>query len=306
MGSVSVLLVALALDALLGEPRRLWRRVPHPIESFGRLITLAEAQLNSGPTQKLKGAVFIATASLALGVLGAIIKLLPDHGVLEAAVVAVMLAHRSLIDHVRAVAAAFREDGIDAARRAVAQIVGRDVSGLDESGVARAAIESAAENFSDGVIAPVFWYLVLGLPGILIYKFVNTADSMIGHRDERHAEFGWAAARFDDLLNYLPARLTGALIALVHWHRPALDVMLSDAPLHRSPNAGWPEAGMAATLDIALAGPRNYGEGMVDYPYINANGRRHLSVRDIEAAIEVLWRGWIAIFAIFAFLALIT
>ena len=306
MGSASILLVALAIDALLGEPERLWRRLPHPVELAGRVIALAEQYLNRAGGRRAKGIVFIVVATVAAGLIGKLISALPDYGVIETVAVAVLLAHRGLIDHVRNVATALRGDGLGAARAAVSKIVGRDSSVLDESGVARAAIESAAENFSDGVIAPVLWYLVLGLPGLIIYKFVNTADSMIGHLDARHAEFGWAAARFDDLLNYVPARLSGAILALVYWCRPAMKIMVNDAPRHRSPNAGWPEAAMAAVLDVALAGPRSYGDGMADYPYVNADGRHHLSARDIDRAIEVLWRGWLAIFSFSAFAALLS
>ena len=170
-------------------------------------------------------------------------------------------------------------------------IVGRDTAALEEPGVARAAIESAAENLSDGVIAPAFWFLVGGLPLMLVYKITNTADSMIGHRTPRHEEFGWASARFDDLLNLIPARLTALLIALAHgWTDPK--PILRDAPLHRSPNAGWPEAAMAVVLDVALSGPRAYHGVMSAFPWVWPEGRRNAGPKDIDAACRALWRAW--------------
>jgi adenosylcobinamide-phosphate synthase len=201
------------------------------------------------------------------------------------------------LEHVSAVASALVEGGLAAGRSTVARIVGRDVSRLDEAGVSRAAIESAAENFSDGVVAPVFWYLLFGLPGLLVYKLVNTADSMIGNRSARHEAFGWAAARLDDLLNFLPARLSVLLIAA-----PAalagLDAgravrcALADAPKHRSPNAGWPEAALAGALGVALGGPRRYGEVEVDGAWLNAAGRREAGPDDVRTAVQLIDAAW--------------
>jgi adenosylcobinamide-phosphate synthase len=190
-------------------------------------------------------------------------------------------------------------------RAAVARIVGRDPETLDQAGVARAAIESAAENFSDAVVAPAFWFLIGGLPGIAIYKAVNTADSMIGHRSARFVEFGWAAARLDDLLNWLPARLAGALICLAGGGRAALAVMWRDAGLHKSPNAGWPEAATAASLEIALAGPRVYGGALTGDPYLNAGGRKAAGPADIEAAVQLIWRAWWGVLAVATVAALL-
>jgi adenosylcobinamide-phosphate synthase len=158
--------------------------------------------------------------------------------------------------------------------------------------VARAAIESAAENLSDGVIAPLFWFAVAGLPGMVVYKMVNTADSMIGHRTPRHEAFGWAAARLDDVLNLVPARLTALLIGLVVPRGESWHVILRDAPLHRSPNAGWPEAAMAAGLDVALSGPRSYHGALRDYPFVHPEGRRDIGADDVDSAVAVLWRVW--------------
>ena len=199
-------------------------------------------------------------------------------------------------DHfnVDAVAAAL-EESLDEGRRAVARIVGRDPASLDEAGVARAAIESAAENFADGVVAPAVWLAVAGLPGILVCKAINTADSMIGHRNERYAAFGWAAARLDDLLNLVPARLAGLLLA---GGTGAMRIMWRDAARHRSPNAGWPEAAMAARLDLALAGPRRYGGVMVEDAWLNPEGRRAPRAKDARAACRVVRQGWWLLLAI--------
>jgi adenosylcobinamide-phosphate synthase len=186
----------------------------------------------------------------------------------------------------------------------VARIVGRDTAALDGPGVARAAIESAAENLSDGIVAPAFWFLIGGLPGMLIYKAVNTADSMIGHRTPRHEAFGWAAARLDDGLNWVPARLTALLIAVTHGHFDRAPI-LRDGPLHRSPNAGWPEAAMAVVLDVALSGPRSYHGERKDYPWVWPEGRRDPGPDQIDAACAVLWRTWAGLFALVALVALI-
>jgi len=202
-----------------------------------------------------------------------------------------LLAQRSLVDHVQAVGDGLRLS-LASGRDAVALIVGRDVRGMDQPAVVRAAIESAAENFSDGVVAPLFWFALLGLPGLMVYKIVNTADSMIGYKTPRHAEFGWAAARLDDVLNWAPARLSALLIAAAHLRFDIAAVVRRDAPLHRSPNAGWPEAAMAAYLDLSLAGPRSYDGTVRDFPWVNPQGRRSGDARDIDAAVRALWRAW--------------
>ncbi len=285
------LILALILDAILGEPKQIWDRIPHPAILMGRLIDRADIAFNNGRHKRLKGTALIAALSIAAYLIGKIIAWIPDFGLLEVLVAAILLAHRSLIDHVSAVATALRintEEG----RTAVARIVGRDTSTLDQSGISRAAIESAAENFSDGVIAPAFWFLLLGLPGILIYKIVNTADSMIGYLTPKHAEFGWASARLDDLMNWVPARLTGALFCLISRKTATWATMREDAEYHRSPNAGWPEAAMAGTLDIALSGPRSYDGQLTQDPFVNAAGRRDLTAKDIERSISVLWKAW--------------
>lgn len=287
----ALLLPAMLLDAALGEPKWLWSRLPHPAVLMGRAVALADRRLNRGPARRARGVAAMAGLGLAALALGWLIHLIPDGGLLEILAVAILLAQRSLVDHVRAVARGLRMS-LAEGRRAVAMIVGRDTAAMDEPAIARAAIESAAENLSDGVIAPLFWYLVAGLPGLLLYKITNTADSMIGHRTPRHEQFGWAAARFDDLLNLIPARLTALLLALAHWRPDAGGVILRDAPLHRSPNAGWPEAAMAVVLGLSLSGPRSYNGEMKVFPWVYPEGRRDPGPAEIEAACTALWRAW--------------
>jgi adenosylcobinamide-phosphate synthase len=297
-----ILALAMILDAVIGEPRGLWERVPHPAVLMGHAVGWIDETLNTGPQKRLKGIaamLVLGAAALALGWglhwLGWGVELL---------VVAIFLAQRSLVDHVQAVGDALRISLGDA-RLAVARIVGRDTAAMDQSAIARGAIESAAENLSDGVIAPAFWYLIGGLPGLLLYKVTNTADSMIGYRTARHEEFGWAAARFDDLLNLIPARLTALLIALPHGLMRRWPEIVAEARRHRSPNAGWPEAAMARVLGIALSGPRSYEGEMRDYPYVNASGQKDIGPDQIDAACTVLWRVWAAALALVIVLAVV-
>ncbi|MCX7643666.1 MAG: adenosylcobinamide-phosphate synthase CbiB [Rhodobacteraceae bacterium] len=277
MSLAFALALALALEAAIGWPEALWRRIRHPVAWIGALIELCEARLNRGARwrRRIAGA---ATAALVLGatVLPAatVQAALPAGwpGVLGAAILAwPWLAARSLHDHVAAVARPLAAGDLTAARGAVARIVGRDPAMLDGPGIARAAAESLAENASDGVVAPLFWASLFGLPGLVGYKAVNTMDSMIGHRTARHEEFGKLAARLDDLVNLVPARLTGLLFALVSARpRAALATMWRDARLHRSPNAGWPEAALAGALGIRLSGPRVYHGRVASEPWVNA------------------------------------
>ncbi|MBY8977834.1 cobalamin biosynthesis protein [Rhodobacteraceae bacterium NNCM2] len=279
------------LDALIGEPRWLWQRVPHPVVVMGKAIGWLEARMNRAPGARLKGAAMLAGLVAVTGVIGAVLSSGALGGVIEVLLAAILLAHRSLLDHVRAVSRGLGRS-VDEGRAAVSMIVGRDTAGLDDSSVSRAAIESAAENFSDGVVAPAFWFLIGGLPGIMIYKLVNTADSMVGYRNDRYLEFGWASARLDDVMNWIPARLSGAMICLVGGGRAAMEVTRRDAGLHRSPNAGWPEAALAASLGIALSGPRTYEGQRTEDPYVNPDGRIALNAADIDAACAMLWRAW--------------
>ena len=292
-----MLALALILDAIFGEPDWLWRRVPHPAVLMGRAVAWVEAHGNTGSRRHLKGVaalLILIALSLAISIP---LSWTGFHGVFEVLGAAILLAQRSLSQHVSAVAEGLKIS-LTEARNRVAMIVGRDPETLDESGVARAAIESAAENWSDGVIAPAFWFLIFGLPGIVVYKMVNTADSMIGHRSERYARFGWASARFDDVLNWIPARLSGLLICMIGGRRAAMKIMLRDARKHKSPNAGWPESALAASLKIALAGPRTYDGVVTNDPFLNAEGRRDLNDIDVQDATAVLWMGWTVVLLI--------
>ena len=224
---------------------------------MGRAVGLLDKVLNEGDRRREKGVLAVGILGLSAVALGLLISALPLGWLWSILIAAMLLAQKSLSQHVHAVSDALRSSTEDG-RAAVGMIVGRETAEMEPPDIARAAIESAAENMSDGVIAPAFWFLIAGLPGILFYKIVNTADSMIGHRNERYGAFGWAAARLDDLLNWAPARLTAALIAITHPRRNAWATAMREAKHHRSPNAGWPEAAIAATLDTALAGPRRY------------------------------------------------
>jgi adenosylcobinamide-phosphate synthase len=292
--TAALLAAAMALDAALGEPRWLWSRLPHPAVLMGRAVGWFDARMNRGTGQRTKGIATVVVLVVGAGALG---HLLAQAGpVAEIVVAAILLAQRSLVDHVRAVADGLRLSVGDG-RRMVARIVSRDTAAMEPPDIARAAIESAAENLSDGVIAPTFWFLVAGLPGILIYKVVNTADSMIGYRTPRFEAFGWAAARLDDLLNLVPARLTAALIRAVGGGQGDWRGIVADARRHKSPNAGWPEAAMARALDLALAGPRVYDGARRDYPWVNGTARRDIGADDIAAAVAILWRAWAAALA---------
>jgi adenosylcobinamide-phosphate synthase len=298
-----LLIPAMILDALLGEPRWLWSRWPHPAVVMGRAVAWADATLNNGATLRARGVVAMLGLGIFAGLVGAAIAAIPDFGILEIIVAAMLLAQRSLAEHVQAVGDALRLS-IGDGKQMVARIVGRDTAGMDEPAVVRAAIESGAENLSDGVIAPAFWFLLAGLPGLLIYKVTNTADSMIGHRTPKYEEFGWAAARFDDLLNLIPARLTAVLIAVGHLRWPVAPI-LRDAPLHRSPNAGWPEAAMAVVLNVALSGPRSYDGNMRDFPWVWPEGSRDPGPDQIDASVQALWRAWAVMLALVVLIALV-
>lgn len=300
-----ILIPAMLLDALLGEPRWLWDRWPHPAVLMGRAVAVLDARLNRGANRKVRGVAAVVLLVVGAGILGNLVAALPFGPVWEMLGGAILLAQRSLADHVQAVGDALRISLADG-RRMVARIVGRDTAAMDEPAVSRAAIESAAENLSDGVIAPAFWFLIGGLPGILIYKVVNTADSMIGHRTPRHEQFGWAAARLDDVLNLIPARLSAGLLALAGWRPDAARVVLRDAPRHRSPNAGWPEAAMAVVLGVAVSGPRSYHGRMTDQPFVHPEGRRDAGPDDIDAAVGLLWRVWGLMLALVALIALVS
>ena len=259
-------LAALVTEALVGYPDRLHRRLPHPVVGLGALIDAGERLLNrperSPRARRLSGVATVAATAGVAALAGLAASRLPGPAPVLAATFG--LAQRSLHDHVAAVAKALEADDLPGARIAVGMIVGRDTAALDASGVAAAAIESLAESFNDGIVAPAFWLALAGLPGLYAYKAVNTADSLIGHREPRWKDFGWAAARTDDVMNLAPARLAGALIAMAGgggWR-----IMLRDARHHASPNAGWPEAAMAGALGVRLGGPVAYEGVMTDRP----------------------------------------
>jgi len=289
-GCVLTVFLAMILDAALGEPKWLWSRVPHPAVLMGRAVGWFDRRLNDGDQKKRKGVLAVLTLSAGAIILGLILKAIPTT-IIDILVVAILIAQKSLVDHVRAVGNAL-QGSLQDARHAVAKIVGRDTGQMDESNVARSAIESAVENLSDGVIAPLFWFIVAGLPGILLYKIINTADSMIGYRNEKYADFGWAAARFDDVLNFLPARITALMILIVTWRFDVLEPIVRDAPQHRSPNAGWPEAAAAHSLNIALSGPRHYDGKLTDDPFVNPHGIKDLNPSHIDEVISLLWKVW--------------
>lgn len=294
------LILGMVLDALLGEPRWLWSRVPHPAVLMGRLVGWCDTRFNTG-AQRQNGVLTMVALVIGAGAVGLALQALPTN-LIDIIILAILLAQKSLVQHVQAVGDALRLSLGDG-RRAVAMIVGRDTQTMDRPAVARSAIESAAENLSDGVIAPVFWFAVAGVPGLLIYKITNTADSMIGYRTPRHEQFGWAAARFDDLLNLIPARLT-ALLIWAATSRPDLRKIIHEAPLHRSPNAGWPEAAMAYGLNIALSGPRSYDGQMRNYPFVNDAGTHDLTPDDIDRAVSALWKTWAAVLMLAVVLAI--
>ena len=280
MTGAAIMLLALVIDAVLGWPAVLYARLGHPVTWIGAMISTLDGQLNdndaSDVTRHLAG-VFSALAIIAsASTAGWICSTILPSGWLGLTLAAILawplVAARSMHDHVVAVAQPLTMGDLQAARQAVSMIVGRDSSQLDSAGVCRAAIESLAENTSDGIVAPIFWGVLFGLPGIAAYKAINTLDSMIGHRTSRHEAFGWAAARIDDVANLIPARLTGVLFAVVSVRpRVALATMLRDAHYHRSPNAGWPEAAMAGALDVRLSGPRIYAGQMSEEPWVNAS-----------------------------------
>lgn len=317
-----VSLIALAIEATFGYPQGLYARIGHPVTWIGRLIGWCETRWNSPHLsfahRRLNGLVSLllilaVTAAITIGLERAITFALPATVgvILLAAAASTLIAQRSLYDHVAAVAQGLEQGGIDAGRRAVGMIVGRDTAALDEAAASRAAIESLAENYSDGVVAPLFWLIVGGLPGAALYKAINTGDSMIGHKSERYRAYGWAAARLDDLVN-LPASRLAALLLIAATVRnrefdaqDAIRAVVRDARHHRSPNAGWPEAAMAGALGIRLAGPRTYGGNVVDDGWMGS-GRSDLTAADIRRALRLYRRACITQILIVAALALAT
>ena len=331
-----LLAAAVAVEAVAGYPQALYRAIGHPVTWIGALIGWLDRSFNAAPAVhratphlvplptgegqgeglltdeghrrppllvwpgKTAGVLALAVIIAAPVILALVLQslLAPSWPglVLLALLTSTLLATRSLDPYVRAVADALDAGGLSTGRHAVAQIVGRDPETLDEAGVCRAAIESLAENFSDGVVAPALWFAVAGLPGIVAYKAINTADSMIGHRTPRHEAFGWASARLDDLVNLPASRFSALLMTAASCLLPAaspqaaIRAVWRDSGKHRSPNAGWPEAAMAGALGIQLAGPRSYGGVMSTDPPMG-DGRTALTAADIRRA---LWLYWLA------------
>jgi adenosylcobinamide-phosphate synthase len=301
MSNVELALSALLVEAAIGYPPFVYRAIGHPVTWMGALLSVLEKRLNRGPAnqagfaRRARGAfalaLLLAATAAATLALDRIFTFGPVATALLVVVASSLIAQKSLHDHVRAVADGLEREGLAGGRQAVSKIVGRNPDRLDEAGVARAAIESLAENFADGIVAPAFWIAIGGLPVGALYKAVNTADSMIGHRTPRYAAFGWAAARLDDLVNLPASRLAALFLVMAV---PAVGgspggaarAVWRDASRHRSPNAGWPEAAMAGALGLQLAGPRIYGEELVDDAFMG-DGTRETTVADIRRALRL-------------------
>jgi adenosylcobinamide-phosphate synthase len=313
MSGASIMLLALAVDAVLDWPSAIHARVGHPVTWIGALIAALDQSFNregsSDSTHRMAGiCVALAVIAVVTVVAWACAAMLPGGwpGLILAAILAwPLVAARSMHDHVDAVVRPLMAGDLPAARQAVSMIVGRDPSQLDAAGIARAATESLAENTSDGIVAPLFWGAIFGLPGIAAYKAINTLDSMIGHRTPRYEAFGWAAARIDDVANLIPARLTGLLFAIVSVRpRLALATMWRDAHHHRSPNAGWPEAAMAGALGIRLSGPRIYEGRLSQEPWLNGEAPDPTAA-DLNRALALYRRAMLVLALGLALLALL-
>jgi adenosylcobinamide-phosphate synthase len=304
--------LALIAERFIGYPKPVYEKISHPVVWIGWLIAWLDRKLNRGGADakegRLRGIIallaLISVALIPAWIVSQFLATTRVGWIVEALIATSLIAQKSMRDHVMDVYRAFGKS-LPAARHAVGMIVGRDPSQLDESGVSKAALESLAENTSDGIVAPIFWFALLGLPGIAIYKAVNTADSMIGHKSEKYLHFGWASARFDDLINLPASRLTGILFAATQpsRFRYIFDVMMRDAPKHGSPNAGWPEAAMAAALDVKFGGPRAYQGERVDLPWMG-EGREHLTRQDIKRGLKTYSRAMWLLFLGMVFLAI--
>jgi adenosylcobinamide-phosphate synthase len=307
---------ALVIEYFIGYPQTLQRVIGHPVEWIGKLIAYLDEGLNDPDSeasdQRNHGIFAVAALCIAVGVPAFLIErlLLSFHygWIINTLLATTFIAQKSLRDHVTAVARTLPQS-IISARQEVAKIVGRSPSTLDESGVAKAALESLAENTADGITAPIFWFAIAGLPGIVVYKAINTADSMIGHKSEKYLNFGWAAAKLDDLVNLPASRLTGLMFAGAAWFKSktraqaALNAMWRDAGKHQSPNAGWPEAAMAGALDLKFGGPRQYDGEMVELPYMG-DGRSQMNANDIDKGLELYDRALFILMTATALLAL--
>ncbi len=292
-----LMVLAILIDAYVGDATYVTRYVKHPVVWMGEIIGVLDQKLNrdkrSNLVRLVRGILVVIFIITLVGIFSIgvawLTRVHPWGWVVEFVFVISLLAGRGLYNHVLLVARGL-EKNVEAGREAVSHIVGRNPAELDEHGVARASIESLAENFADGVVAPVFWYLLFGFPGMVIYKAVNTMDSMVGYKNDRYRYFGAAAALLDDVLNFIPARISGFLITIAAVFAPhakpkeALRVMIRDATKHRSPNSGWAEAPMAGALGVALSGPRKYDDHVVDDPWIGW-GRARVTTADIHRAL---------------------
>jgi adenosylcobinamide-phosphate synthase len=318
--SAALALFAMLIELCIGYPERLVRGIGHPVTWIGALIGGLDRLFNRDMTPALRRLAGILAVAIALGVVAAItfvlqwqLLRLPFGIVLVAVLASTLIAQRSLHRYVANVASALElqdldqdpNENLDAGRKAVSHIVGRDTARLDRAGIARAAIESLAENFSDGIVAPVFWLVLAGLPGAALYKAINTADSMIGHRTSRYADFGWAAARLDDLVNLPASRLAALLLIVASVLRndasagAAWRAVRRDAARHHSPNAGYPEAAMAGALGLSLAGPRFYAGKRVEDAFMG-DGRREAEAKDIRRALALYRRADAILLALLA------
>jgi len=316
MNPMALACLALLIEGIVGYPPALYAVIGHPAGWIGKLISYLEEGLNdpdaTPASNKLNGAIALAALIIAAGLpawlIAKALSALPFGYLLNVVIATVFTAQKSLADHVGNVASAL-PDSLSKARIEVAKIVGRDPSALDEGGVAKAALESLAENTSDGVVAPILWYAIAGLPGIVVYKAINTADSMIGHKSEKYLNFGWASARLDDLMNLPASRLTGALFTAAAYANGKQSVqnawaaMWHDAGKHNSPNAGWPEAAMAGALGLKFGGPRIYNGEMVELPTMG-DGRAPAGISDINAGLSLYRNAMALLFVLGVILAI--
>jgi adenosylcobinamide-phosphate synthase len=308
--------IAIITERFIGYPPAVFKVIGHPVQWMGDLITFLDTTLNTKPDDELEGllrgaaalAILLICTALPAYMLQDILTRIPGGWLINVAIATAFIAQKSMKDHVQEVAHAL-SSSIAEGRTAVAKIVGRDTTELDESGITKAALESLAENTADGIVAPVFWYAILGLPGIVAYKAINTADSMIGHKSDRHLFFGFCAAKLDDLVNLPASRLTALFFAAAALFtsrssaEAALQSVWVDAHKHKSPNAGWPEAAMAGALGLKFGGPRSYEDGMIDLPTMG-NGRADLTRTDLTAGLKLYDKSLWIMFAVVELLAL--
>ncbi len=306
MSTLTLAAIAILIERIVGYPSVLQKTIGHPVEWFGLLIDSAEKYFNLAPNNliqgRLRGAIALVLilifTALPAWLVSQVLGRFTGGPLIEALLATTLIAQKSLRQHVLDVYRAL-SNSLQDGRHAVAKIVGRETRSLDESGVAKAALESLAENTADGIVAPVFWFALLGLPGIVAYKVINTADSMIGHKTDRHLHFGFVAAKLDDLVNLPASRLTAlffagaALFSSSQAAKAALAATWRDAGKHRSPNAGWPESAMAGALDLKFGGPRFYDGEIVDLPFLG-HGREQLTRLDIDSGLKLYGRAlWI-------------